>query len=114
MENMDEWMKARYDLNGTAYQYWMERENANPYTFPIIVLTDAEVEENKSERSNCQNVISTYRTKFCKGTDGLDPNDDADWQEYLDEMDEMGLDIWVAQYQGIYEERYMETVLAGK
>ena len=114
MENMDEWMKARYDLNGTAYQYWMERENANPYTFPIIVLTDAEVEENKSERSNCQNVISTYRTKFCKGTDGLDPNDDADWQEYLDELDEMGLDIWVAQYQGIYEERYMETVLAGK
>lgn len=114
MGDLTEWMKARYALNGDAYNFWLKHEFDNPYIFPIIVLTDAETEENKSERSNCQNVISTYRTKFCKGTDGLDPNDNADWEEYLNELDEMGLDIWVAQYQRIYEERYMDKVLAGK
>lgn len=113
MGDMDPWMKARYDLNGEMYKLFCKYEEKNGYELPIIVLTDAEVEENKNIRSNCQNVVKTYRTKFCKGTDGMDPNDDADWKSYLDALETEGLETYVAQYQKIYEERYMSKVLGG-
>lgn len=106
------WMQARYNLNGGNYENFTKHEAKNKYTMPVIVLTVEETETNKNERSNVGNVINTYRTKFTKGTDGMDPADDADWKAYLDELDAMGLKIYMDQMQSIYEERYMAEVLA--
>ena len=109
---LSEWMQARYDLNGGNYQNFCKQEKKNKYTMPVIVLTQEETEENKNERSNVGNVINTYRTKFCKGTDGLDITKDADWQEYIDELYAMGLQVYIDQMQSVYDARYKEAVLA--
>jgi putative aldouronate transport system substrate-binding protein len=109
---LDDWTKYRYNINGQAYKWFERNEKLNKYVYPIIVLTTAEADTNPAARSNTQNAVTTFRNKFCQGTDGLNPNNDADWQAYLQELDKQGLQTWLEQYQDVYEERYMEKTLA--
>lgn len=109
---LDEWTKYRYNINGEAYQWFERNEKLNKYVYPIIILTTAESEQNPSARSNTQSAVTSWRNKFCQGTDGKNPSNDADWKEYVDYLNEQGLQIWLEQYQEVYDTRYKEATLA--
>lgn len=48
-----------------------------------------------------KDYITQTRAEFATGV--LDPNNDADWQKYLNNLETMGLADWVAAYQSAYD-----------
>lgn len=112
LEESSEWMQYRYYLNGEGHKNFVKREETVKYRYPVIVMTSEEDDATKNERQNTQNAVESYRTKFLKGVEGLNPSNDQHWQKYLDELNKLGLQTWLNQYQGIYEARYMADVLA--
>ena len=58
-----------------------------------MVYTEEEKEETEAERTACADYYKKSRTDFCVGK--LDPNSDADWQEYLDTLADLGLETWL-------------------
>ncbi|MBP3305242.1 MAG: extracellular solute-binding protein [Oscillospiraceae bacterium] len=107
------WDKHKLNLSANQFfSFTKARENNPKYLMPAIVLNADETEETKNERSNTQKVISSYRLNFIKGNDGLDPNNDAHWAQYLNELQTQGLSAWLAQYQRLYvADGYMDRVL---
>jgi len=57
---------------------------------PTLVYTEEEKEETEAQRVAVADYYKKSRTDFCVGK--LDPYSDADWQEYLDTLDDLGLD----------------------
>jgi len=108
--HMSDWMKYRFSLNAAGYHNFMRRANQNKYVLPDLVMTQQEDDDTKAERQNTQNALRKWENDFCKGL--KNPADDAVWDQYLQELDDKGLQIWLAQYQKIYEERFRETTLA--
>lgn len=116
-KNTSEWVQYKLNLNATQYNSFCEaQEKNNPkYLMPAIVLGDAESELTQNERSNTQKVVSSYRLNFIKGNDGLNPSNDAHWQQYLNELEKEGLSVWLEQYQRLYRDNgYMDKVLNGE
>ena len=112
-DEMSDWLKYRYDLNGAAYHNFYAAQKDNGYMIPDIVLTQEEDNIVKYKRQNTQNEFKSWLAKFVKdaGTNPADPNT---WNQYLTALNEKGLQDWVAVYQNAYTTRYMETVLNAK
>lgn len=107
-ENVDdEWYKWKMKIQGDNYKFCIDQEKKKPVTTcPELVMTVEETEEIRSIRSNVKNVLTTYRDKFIFGTDGLDPNKEADWKKFLDELNTQGYDQYAAQAQRIYDRMF--------
>ena len=62
----------------------------------------------EKDRADVQTVVDDtwkqYRAKFVLGE--LDASDDAHWQEYLDALDNAGVDRLLELYQGAYDRNY--------
>ena len=65
-------------------------------------------ETEEKDRADVQTVVDDtwrqYRAKFVLGE--LDASDDAHWQEYLDALDNAGVDRLLQIYQGAYDRNY--------
>ena len=70
---------------------------------PILIYTSEERLETEAEVANCKAWIETMRAQFVCGTDGWDPSNDAQWKEYLDELNKLGVNTWLEQAQKIYD-----------
>ena len=51
-------------------------------------------------------IINKCRAQFANGE--LDPNDDAAWNDYLAQLDTLGLAQYQAQSQAIYDRQLSE------
>ena len=66
-----------------------------------LVYTAAQYEEHRQYITPIRSYVQEQRNLFILGT--LDPNDDAQWDHYLKELDRLGLQADMELMQGIYE-----------
>ena len=93
-------MKASYDKQ-------VAEHNPDPKNIcPLIVRTEDEKEVSDQYRSDCVGYISTSRSKFLAGVEGFDPNKDADWDAYLNQLKTLKVEDWIKLSQTIYERDY--------
>lgn len=102
-DEMTEWMKTKSQMHAEAYRLFEEAEaKYNPETIcPVLVATEEEKNAVEAERTNVGERWVRAQTEFCTGT--LDPNSDADWQAYLDELESYGLSTLLEYYQMLYD-----------
>ena len=102
-EALDDWTVARLNMHAESNRLFEEAaaKNNPEVICPALVLTEAEKEETEMERTNTSNRISKARVEFCSGT--MDPNDDKVWENYLKELENMGLPKVMEQLQTAYE-----------
>lgn len=96
----------KYDLFNQALEnYRQQAANHNPaenLICPLLVWPQEYKDEALDVREDCKEYIKKARTDFITGV--LDINSDADWQKYLDRLDELGYEQWLFYSQLIYEE----------
>lgn len=94
-----EWLQYELDC-----EHMMEAGMLTAKTPDEIVTDIAYNAEEREYYNNVKRVITDYikeaRAKF--GTGVWDPNNDADWQTYLNEMEAIGLSKYIANAQGAY------------
>ena len=101
-----EWSLWKLNLMKDVYDAFEAANAAKPEVrAPHLSYTWDEANLTSVERANCQNWIYAETAKFCCGTDGKDPSDDADWQAYLKGLEKEGLEVWQTQAQKIYNEQ---------
>lgn len=103
-EEMDEWMKMKLNMHAESNKLFNEAgEKNNPEVVcPRLALSVTEKEETSSERLNISGIRTKARADFIRG-DGRDINNDADWNAYLKELNDMGLAKVVKQDQKAYD-----------
>ena len=115
-ETLDKWLHAKNGLIRDIYNNFnkAEKENNPKYMMPVIYYTQEQTEETQFESMNVKSVINSYRMKFATGVGGLDPSSNSDWNIYLGELKDQGLEKWQSQVQSIYEQDgYKEAVMSG-
>lgn len=111
-EDMSEWAKFKYGLLMGAYRNKEAALKAKPYKKMMpLIYTEEERLLTEAEVSNCKAWIETMRAQFACGTDGLDPANDKDWQDYLDELNRLGVDTWIEQAQNIYDRQVEQLII---
>ena len=79
----------------------------NPKTLcPPLIQTTQEKDEILQIKSDVLTIINKCRAQFANGE--LDPNDDAAWNDYLAQLDTLGLAQYQAQSQAIYDRQLSE------
>lgn len=103
VEGRDAW--ADYKNTIVAEQvanYHAAAEANNPKTLcPPLIQTTQEKDEILQIKSDVLTIINKCRAQFANGE--LDPNDDAAWNDYLAQLDTLGLAQYQAQSQAIYD-----------
>jgi putative aldouronate transport system substrate-binding protein len=91
-EEMSDWAKLKSKLHAESYQNMLAAEEK--YNPKVIVgrlkYTQEENDKWATTRTNVGDRASKAQTEFCTGI--LDPNSDADWNNYLKELKDLGLD----------------------
>lgn len=108
-ENMDPWQAHKSKMLATARQYYEEcvaeinpQYLADPF-MESFIMNSEEDESISLQRTNVNAVISSYIKDFVCGTNGMDVNDDADWNEFQKKMMDQGYEDLQAMYQKCYE-----------
>lgn len=108
VESTDAW--ADYKNTIVAEQvanYHAAAEANNPKTLcPPLIQTTQEKDEILQIKSDVLTIINKCRAQFANGE--LDPNDDAAWNDYLAQLDTLGLAQYQAQSQAIYDRQLSE------
>ena len=101
--NTDPWIAKRSAMHAESYKLFAEAEAKNnpKNVCPIIVTTEDEQKQTESVRTNINSYVSNMMNDFCTGK--ADINDDKVWQKYLDELNKMGLDVYIAYVQRAYD-----------
>ena len=94
-----------------AYRDVIEAENfaahtaaADPNQIIALPFNAEETEATADIKKPLQDYIKSARALFATG--GMDPNNDADWQKYLDELETQGLSKYVETAQKAYDRLY--------
>ena len=103
-DDMDDWVKNKFRLMKGAYDNYQKALEEKPYIqMDPLLYTEEEKERVNTETANCKAWIQTMRAKFITGTENCDPSDDAQWNDYLKELDKLGMDAWMEQAQKVYD-----------
>ena len=103
-ENADEYAKTKAKMAAESYKLYADRlANFNDPSLvcPTLVYTSAEEDRTSVQRTNISDRRSKAQTEFCTGI--LDPNKDADWNAYLKELEDLGLQVVVDYVQTAYD-----------
>ena len=103
-DQMTEWQIKKAALHAESVELfqWVEENRNNPDEMcPLLTFTEDEKEETSVERTNVDNRASKAQAEFCTGT--LNPNSDADWNAYLKQLNELGLEIYQEYMQKGYD-----------
>lgn len=69
--------------------------------FPLIYLTDEEINEISRIETDLSSYIEEQEENFTTGE--LDPENDEDWKEYLQTIEKMDIDRYIEIYQVAYD-----------
>ena len=94
-----EWLQYELDCEH-AMEEAMPNGNVPEEVVTDIAYNAEEREYYNSVKQVFKDYIMEARAKF--GTGVWDPNNDADWQTYLNELEAIGLTDYVANAQGAY------------
>ncbi len=101
--DMDEWTKKKSVMHAESYKLFCEAEEENnpEVICPYLRTTLEEQERTSMERTNTGDRYKKAQAEFCTGV--LNPNSDSDWNAYLKQMDELGLQVWLDYAQNAYD-----------
>ena len=68
---------------------------------PTLGLTQEEKDDTHVQRTACSDYYKKSRTDFCTGE--LNPNSDADWNKYVNDLWDLGLQDWLDVAQVAYD-----------
>lgn len=116
-EDMGEWINHKMKIMGDCYRNYVEAEQNNhpdaKYILPDIVVPVEVSDADVNERSNSQAIITEARTSFCNGTGTYnDPNNDAQWNAYVQAVKDQGYETWMQHRQLVYEDQFPERIPA--
>lgn len=102
----DAWSNVRIKKMAEYYHaFEAAAEKNNPkYIVHTLIYSTEEREATATIRSNVEDCIKTMRTAFTTG-DGKDINNDADWNAYIKELEDLGIETWREQAQKLYDEQ---------
>ena len=97
------WVEKRTMKNNQyAVDYIAIAEQANPEAYvDTLVYNDEENDILGNMQVDVMDYVKEYRAKFASGE--LDPHDDAQWNKYVQNLHDMGTDVWLEQSQIAYE-----------
>lgn len=112
MEETNPWGKYKSEVHAESRRLFDEAAKKNPpaeQICPVIIFTEEEKLEDiyKENYTACMDYYKNSRTDFCKGS--MDPNSDADWNNYLKRLDDLGLKNALDLAQFAYD-RQVKTV----
>ena len=100
-ENMT-WLEHRTQLNNDYAAGYMAIAEPNVgMHVDTLVYNDEENDILGNLQVDIMEYVKGMRAKFASGE--LDPNDDAQWKNYIDTLYGMGLELWLEQSQNAYE-----------
>jgi len=73
---------------------------------PMLIYTAEETEAIGMIRTDLETYINTARTNFMLNKDGMDINDDASWNAYLEQLKVIGIDQVTETIQNVYNRMY--------
>lgn len=102
-EEATDWEKLRNEMSAQA------RKNAdaaaaanNPDTLcPYLAYTEEELEQTEKQRTDVAAYYTKSRSDFIRNK--LDPNLDSEWNAYVKQVKDYGLDAWLAAAQAAYD-----------
>ena len=108
-EELDPWQAHKSSMLATAYSYYLKAVEENNPKFlkdPFLqsfVMNSEEEDSISMAKTNVNNYITSTIRDFVCGTNNKNINNDAHWQAFLDELDELGYKEVQAMYQKCYE-----------
>lgn len=101
-EEQSEWIRYRTEIASQQYKNYMAAaENNKDVMTELLVLTTEEQDETYAERRDVAALLLKARTEFGTGT--RNPNSDTDWNNYLKELEDLGLDVYMDIHQTVYD-----------
>lgn len=101
-DSMGEWPLYKRSIMTDNYNYFLDEEAKTVNeSCGQLVYTEEEKLSTEQIRSNCSSIITNSRSKFCTGD--LNPYNDADWNAYLQEVQNNGLSTWLELAQATYD-----------
>ena len=102
-EEMTEWMAVKSKMHAESYALFVEAEEKNnpEVVCPVLVYTEEEQDQYEMQRTNVNDRRTKAQTEFCTGV--LDPNDDAAWQAYIKQLEDLGLQAYLELAQTAYD-----------
>ncbi len=102
-DEMSDWMKLKSRLHAESYQNMLAAEEK--YNPDKIVgkmgYTTEENDRTNTVRTNVGDFASKAQTEFLTGI--RNPESDADWNEYLQKLEELGIDAFREVAQAAYD-----------
>ena len=96
-EDMDAVEYRTYLLKQTAAINLPYAEEHNPKLFFHAIYTEEEGAENGNSLAELKSYVKESRAKFCAGE--LDPDNDADWNNYVGTLEKLGLSTLIKNTQ---------------
>ncbi len=90
--NREDWDTRHVEKCNEVYSYTVEAPHPKE-TFDFAIYSQADYEERSEFAKELTSYIRNRRSAF--GTNVMDPNNDADWQSYLDGLDTNRYDRWI-------------------
>ena len=86
-----------------AREAWEYQKVANikKETIARMDYTDDEMDKRQSLEGLITSEVASSRDQFITGE--LNPNNDADWNKYIKELNKLGVDAWLKQAQSVYD-----------
>ena len=88
----DNWETRHVNKCNEVYSYTMDAPQPKEL-FRFAIYSQSDYEERSEFAKELTSYIRNRRAEFCTGV--LDPNSDADWQNYLDGLDALKYDRWI-------------------
>ena len=100
-EQTDKWYATRTSMAAASYKLFAEREAGMDLSIkcPTLILTEEEKERISTYSTNVSDRRAKAQTEFCSGV--LDP--DKDWDKYVKELEDLGMNTVLELYQTVYD-----------
>ena len=100
LEESDSWLGERDRLMKDILSKSLERELLDEYVHDLVyTLEEHEIITERDD--SLKSYVGRARSLFATGE--LDPNNDDDWQKYLDNLEQIGLSMYMEQAQKAYD-----------
>lgn len=102
-EDMSEWAAKKSAMHAASTLLYNESaEKYNPENIPpLLTTTEEEKQATEMERTNVIDRWNKAQTEFCSGV--LDPNNDTDWNNYVKQLEDLGLQVYLDYLQVAYD-----------
>ncbi len=105
IDNLDPYQKKRCEMHAEAYKVFKEAEDRVPdyILTPTLLGTDEQKEAVEAQQGNVYTYMNRCQTDFVTGANDMDIHDDKQWEAYLAELENLGVNEIVNYYQTIYD-----------